>query len=365
MRSSRPPHPTIMPDTHASSLTFPVKDAIDVTVGIRRVREAGMLSGATEMDQILVATIISELGTNIVKYARRGTIRVRRVQAIDGVDVDIWAEDSGPGIADVDRAMQDHFSTGNTLGLGLPGVRRMADAFEIDSTAEHGTKVHARKRILGRRTAAPQIAPAIRDAATAARLSTSQWDVGMCVRPMAGYVVSGDMAAALEIDGGLLLVIADGTGHGIAANEVAQSLSRFLHERATSDLKRLLTEMHTLLRSTVGAAVGAMFVDAERRTLRYVGVGNTGAARRVGASWRPISKDGVLGQRLPTLLEQASDLSRGDLIMLWSDGLSELAGGMFAVRNAYKPATQLAAELVAELGKPHDDASCIVLRWLN
>lgn len=354
-----------MPDTHANTLTFPVKDAIDVTVGIRRVREAGLLSGASEMDQILVATIISELGTNIVKYARRGTIRVRRAQVIDGVDVDVWAEDNGPGIPDIDRAMKDHFSTGNTLGLGLPGVRRMSDAFEIQSAMGHGTQVHARKRILGRRAAVQESAPVTRDAARAARLCTEHWDVGMCVRPMAGYVVSGDMAAALEIDGGLLLVIADGTGHGIAANEVAQSLSNFLHEHATSDLKRLLTDMHALLRSTVGAAVGVLFVDTQRRTLRYMGVGNTGAARRVGANWRPISKDGVLGQRLPTLLEQTSDVSRGDLIMLWSDGLSELAGGMFAVRNAYKPAAQLATELVSELGKPHDDASCIVLRWLN
>lgn len=354
-----------MPDSPSNTLTFPVKDAIDVTVGIRRVREAGLLSGATEMDQILVATIISELGTNIVKYARRGTIRVHRAQSADGVDVDVWAEDNGPGISDVERAMQDHFSTGNTLGLGLPGVRRMSDAFEIQSTAGLGTQVHARKRILGRRVMVAKSAPMARDTATPARLSTEHWDVGMCVRPMVGYVVSGDMAAALEVDGGLLLVIADGTGHGVNANEVAQSLSQFLQEHATSDVKRLLTDMHTLLRSTVGAAVGVLFVDAQRRTLRYAGVGNTGAARRVGESWRPISKDGVLGQRLPTLLEQTSSVARGDLIMLWSDGLSELAGGMFAVRNAYKPAAQLAAELVAELGKPHDDASCIVLRWLN
>ena len=355
-----------MVEAPSNTLTFPVKDAVDVTVGIRRVREAGLLSGAAEVDQTLVATIISELAQNIVKYAGRGTVRVNRVQANDGVDIEVWADDGGPGIADVDRAMRDHFSTGNTLGLGLPGVRRMSDAFSINSSPGVGTHVHARKRIMGRRVAAPpatRISAATPGTARPAEPSTAQWDIGMHVRPMSGYVVSGDMTLAVQTDDGLLLVITDATGHGITANEIARGVSEFVMQHATGDVKRLLTELHAHLKGTIGAAVGALFIDPQRRMFRYAGVGNTGAARRVGGSWRPVSKDGVLGQRLPTLLEQTGELSRGDLIMMWSDGLSELAGGMFAARNAFKPAGQLARELVEELGKPHDDASCIVLRW--
>ena len=355
-----------MVEAPSNTLTFPVKDAVDVTVGIRRVREAGLLSGAAEVDHALVATIISELAQNIVKYAGRGTVRVNRVQANDDVDIEVWADDSGPGIADVDRAMRDHFSTGNTLGLGLPGVRRMSDAFSINSSPGAGTHVHVRKRIMGRRVATPpdaRISAATPGGARPVEPSTAQWDIGMHVRPMSGYVVSGDMTLAVQTDDGLLLVITDATGHGINANEIARGVSEFVMQHATGDVKRLLTELHAHLKGTIGAAVGALFIDPQRRMFRYAGVGNTGAARRVGASWRPVSKDGVLGQRLPTLLEQTGDLARGDLIMLWTDGLSELAGGMFAARNAFKPAGQLARELVEELGKPHDDASCIVLRW--
>jgi len=355
-----------MVEAPSNTLTFPVKDAVDVTVGIRRVREAGLLTGAAEVDQTLVATIISELASNIVKYAGRGTVRVNRVQATDGVDIEVWADDSGPGIADVDRAMRDHFSTGNTLGLGLPGVRRMSDAFSIDSTPGAGTHVHARKRIVGRRAAvmpAPRVPAAAPGSARAAEPSNAQWDIGMHVRPMSGYVVSGDMTMAVQTDDGLLLVITDATGHGIAANEVARGVSEFVMQHASGDVKRLLTELHAQLKGTIGAAVGALFIEPNRRLFRYAGVGNTGAARRVGTSWRPVSKDGVLGQRLPTLLEQTGELARGDLIMMWTDGLSEMAGGMFAARNAFKPAAQLAREMVEELGKPHDDASCIVLRW--
>jgi serine phosphatase RsbU (regulator of sigma subunit) len=60
---------------------------------------------------------------------------------------------------------------------------------------------------------------------------------------------------------------------------------------------------------------------------------------------------------------QDGQLARGDLLMLFSDGVPEMASGEFAVRNAFKPAAQLAREIVEQLGKPHDDASCIVLRW--
>ena len=118
-----------MVEAPSNTLTFPVKDAVDVTVGIRRggvllsllvlplyipvlifgvgAVEAA-IDGLTQRPQLLI------LASNIVKYAGRGTVRVNRVQANDDVDIEVWADDSGPGIADVDRAMRDHFSTGNT-----------------------------------------------------------------------------------------------------------------------------------------------------------------------------------------------------------------------------------------------------------
>jgi anti-sigma regulatory factor (Ser/Thr protein kinase) len=355
-----------MVEASDNMITFQVTDQSDVFIGNRRIREAGLLAGASDMDRDLVATMISELGSNIFKYAQRGSISVSRSQEHDAVDIHICAQDQGPGIANVELAMTDHFSTGRTLGLGLPGVRRMSDTFSIQSSAQAGTRVSATKRIKGPRvtsfkgnhtTPVPRLhSPVIE--------TTSQWDIGMRTRPMRGEVVCGDMTMAVQMDNGILLVIADATGHGKQANELTNSLSQFVLEHATNDVKALLTAMHAFLKGSIGAAVGALFVDTQLRTLTYAGVGNTGAARRSGESWRPVSKDGVLGQRLPTLFEQKTQLAQGDLILMWSDGLSELASGMFATRNAYKSSAQLTHELLQELGKPHDDASCIVLRWL-
>jgi anti-sigma regulatory factor (Ser/Thr protein kinase) len=342
---------------------FPVRDAADVIVGLQRVRDAGLLAGAPDVDRALTETIVSELATNIVKYADRGFLRVRRSERPGEVDIDVWAEDQGPGISDIDRAMRESYSTGSTLGLGLPGVERMSDEFSIRSTEGSGTEVHARRRVVGRSTLPPPRRAPLVPAPTTTQ--TVPWDLGMHARPIRNEIACGDATLAVQVDGGLLLVIVDGTGHGDSAAEAADRVSDFVLHGASSDLPRLMAGLHARLQGSAGAAVGALFVDPARKSFRYAGVGNTAAARRLGPTWRSISKDGVLGMRLPTILEQSSTLERGDLLLMWTDGIPEMAAGTYATRNAYRSAAQLARNLVKELGKPHDDASCIALRWLD
>jgi serine/threonine-protein kinase RsbT len=99
----------------------------------RAVMRASHLARSLGMDEIeigQIATSTSELARNILKYARLGTITL---QLLDG-GIEIVAEDRGPGIRCIEDAMKDHYSEGGTLGLGLPGVRRMMDRFEIESS---------------------------------------------------------------------------------------------------------------------------------------------------------------------------------------------------------------------------------------
>ncbi len=92
-----------------------------------------------------IATAVSELATNIVKYAGRGSITVGLITQMGNPGIEIVAEDHGPGIADRTKAMSDHFSTGNSLGLGLPSVKRLMDEFLMDSNVDLGTKIVVRK----------------------------------------------------------------------------------------------------------------------------------------------------------------------------------------------------------------------------
>jgi serine/threonine-protein kinase RsbT len=106
-------------------------------------REAGF----DETPSRMIATAVSELVRNILKYAGSGKIRLRRVKEPSRRGIEIEAVDQGPGIADCEAAMQDHFSSGGTLGMGLPGVKRMMDEFSLESTPGEGTRVTARKWI--------------------------------------------------------------------------------------------------------------------------------------------------------------------------------------------------------------------------
>jgi len=91
-----------------------------------------------------LALAVTELGTNLLRYARDGELVLSVVQGPSGEGVRVESHDAGPGIRDLELAMQDGFSTGGGLGSGLPGVRRLMDEFELSSTAS-GTEVVATK----------------------------------------------------------------------------------------------------------------------------------------------------------------------------------------------------------------------------
>jgi serine/threonine-protein kinase RsbT len=96
-------------------------------------------------DQSRIATAVSELARNIIKYAGTGQVVISTVERLGRRGIEIVAEDQGPGIDDIERAMKDHYSSGGTLGLGLPGVRRLLDEFSLESAPGQGTRVKGRK----------------------------------------------------------------------------------------------------------------------------------------------------------------------------------------------------------------------------
>jgi serine/threonine-protein kinase RsbT len=117
----------------------------DIVTARQRGRALAIELGFSTGDATLIATSISELARNIVSYARRGEIILKAVHGSSRQGISIVAADSGPGIRDIRQAMRDGFSTCGSLGLGLPGVRRLMDEFEITSEPGHGTVVTVKK----------------------------------------------------------------------------------------------------------------------------------------------------------------------------------------------------------------------------
>lgn len=127
-------------DIHVS-----IQSDVDIVAARQKGRALAARIGFSATDATLIATAISELARNIVFYAKRGEIILRIIEGSSAAGMMIICRDEGPGIRNVRDALRDGFSTSGGLGLGLPGVRRLMDEFEISSEVGQGTTVSVKK----------------------------------------------------------------------------------------------------------------------------------------------------------------------------------------------------------------------------
>lgn len=140
-----PVSPPTMAGITKVDVSVPVESDTDIVSARHRGRQLAAEIGFSPTDATLIATAISELARNIILYAKRGQITLKFVNHGDTDGIVIVASDQGPGIPDVKQAVQDGYSTSRSLGLGLPGVRRLMDDFEIVSKINQGTTVTVKK----------------------------------------------------------------------------------------------------------------------------------------------------------------------------------------------------------------------------
>jgi serine/threonine-protein kinase RsbT len=117
----------------------------DIVGARQKGRALAAQLGFSAAEATLIATAISELARNIITYARKGEIKLQIVENSSRQGIVVTASDEGPGIPDIQQALRDGFSTSGSLGLGLPGVRRLMDEFQISSETGRGTTVTVKK----------------------------------------------------------------------------------------------------------------------------------------------------------------------------------------------------------------------------
>lgn len=117
----------------------------DINLSIFQTERIAKAVGFDNNTAKMILTAVSELARNIIKYAGKGKIIVTPIEEESRSGIEIICQDSGPGIADLTEAMKDSYSSSGTLGLGLPGVKRMMDEFEIHSELKKGTKIVIKK----------------------------------------------------------------------------------------------------------------------------------------------------------------------------------------------------------------------------
>ena len=323
----------------------------------------------SEMDSQCVATAVSELSRNILKYAGEGEIFFQRRVEGNCSGVLVTARDRGPGIDNIDAAMTDHFSSSGTLGLGLPGVKRMMDEFAIQSEPGKGTQVSILKwSDTGTRPRGKTLTGGHAGSATK---GTSQpygktplvdYECAVYVRACPGERVSGDLALVERRDHLTLLALVDALGHGPEAHKVAERARRVLQGKWSADAGACIRTLHEGLRGSLGAVAGIAIVDHATKSLRYVGVGNT-ALRIFGSSdSRLPSTAGTLGGQIRSPSEHRRVIAAGDVVVMYTDGIKDRFELADYPQMRYQSANTVARAIVDRFGKNHDDAGCIVLR---
>lgn len=121
--------------------TLQISSEQDVVLIRQRLKEYAISIGMSVINQTKLITAASELVRNVLNYAKTGTATIEVVTHLQKTGLKVIFTDKGPGIEDIAKAMQDGYSTGKSLGLGLPGARRLVNQFDIKSTPGHGTTV--------------------------------------------------------------------------------------------------------------------------------------------------------------------------------------------------------------------------------
>jgi len=124
---------------------IPIFYDTDVVEARTAARALASRVGFAGTDLVLIASAVSEIARNIVEYTKGGEVVLSVIQNRSGLGLEVIARDRGPGIADLSLAMKDGYSTSRSLGLGLPGSRRLMDEFRVESTLGSGTTVTMRK----------------------------------------------------------------------------------------------------------------------------------------------------------------------------------------------------------------------------
>lgn len=294
-----------------------------------------------------VGIAATEMASNLVKHAGRGTILLDPILDDGHSALRVMAVDRGPGIADLGVAIRDGHSTTGTLGGGLGAIRRLSDVFEVYSGPSCGTVVRADFWKKSANAPGPTI----------------PLQIGAVSEPMSGEDVCGDGWAFRSVPGAVLMLVVDGLGHGVMAHEAAQEAKRVFSEAKRFEPERIMRDVHAALKKTRGAAMAIARLDLEKRVLQFAGVGNIGASLVAPGSSRGLpSHNGTLGQHASRMQEFSYPWTPDNVLIMHSDGLGtrwdlQKYPGIWS-----KHPSILAALLHRDFSRGRDDVTVLVAR---
>jgi serine/threonine protein phosphatase PrpC len=158
-----------------------------------------------------------------------------------------------------------------------------------------------------------------------------------------------------------LFALIDGSGHGKTAADAAQTATKVLAENSHCGIPDILALMDKALVGTVGAAVGIFELNVKTRAGNFSGIGNIRASRVSGIPWQGVSRDGILGHRLPTPREHHFKFEVGDRFLMCSDGFPDYDSRKYAQKNSHQDLNKVLHGLFEHCGKLYDDNGILLV----
>lgn len=331
-----------------------VKDQLQISTIHLHALAMGRAHGLDPEAVDRLGIVVTELATNITRHAGTGHIILRPVAEHATGCIEILALDKGPGVADMTRAMRADKTTpgGVPRNLGLAGIRRLADLFDIYSNAGCGTAIVAH---VGSHTRPNSVSPCAESVMHAC--------VGVVCLPLRGEEECGDAWAVEDVPGGLAALLVDGLGHGPGAAAAALAAMSAFRGAAAEPSGIMFSSMHTALRDTRGAALSVTVLDQSRRMARFCGVGNVdGRIVTADINQHLIPQNGIVGHTMPRLFPADVPWPTDGRLVMHSDGiLSRWRFNSYPGLLARHPAL-LAGVLFRDFARDRDDATVLVLR---
>ena len=295
---------------------IPIQEQADVGVCRRRASHLAVSLGFDDKDVGRVAILATELVENVLRHGG-GKGEFRLAEACDGEGrrgIEVACSDEGPGL-NRDRDFADGFSTGDSLGIGLGAVARMADSYDVlTPLSGRGVEIVCKKWLKG----AP--APAKARSVTGSLIPV---ELGARSRPYPGLTVNGD-AYVIRFPGGrhVLAAVIDGLGHGVDAHEAAVAAQQCVEANTDFDLVRLFQNVHQNLRRTRGAVMAAAVLYLDEKRVEYLGVGNIEAVLFTDeTSTQLVSLGGIVGHNMPSLRQFEYPWGGRHTLVMCSDGI--------------------------------------------
>ena len=329
--------------------TVDVSANADVSEIRRLMRRHAVHMGFSSTIAEELVLVASELGTNIVKHARSGTLIIRAISSDGQRGLEVEARDAGPGIPDYEDAATDGFTTTGSLGYGLGTVSRLSDDVTVSSLPGEGACISARK----------WLPDTVTTGAARCRL-----DVGAATRPHPRMLgVNGDSFVICRSGPLTVVGVIDGVGHGQYAQRASSTARREVEAHCSRGLDDMFRNVGRACRSTRGVAMALARFDCETAVLELASVGNIEVrAWGVPEPIRYLVRRGILGANAPTAAVTRQSWSDSAVLCMYSDGIRSHWTSHDVPSMDRMSATETAGWLLRHYARDEDDATVLVVK---